>query len=79
MKFKVMSKAGAAAWHEEQFNNEADARAYANQCYKNGCNIIELYAKDRTGYHLVSAHREPWRVTRDRWAEQVAEEAPSFV
>lgn len=79
MKFKVMAKAGAAAWHVKHFESEQEARAYANQCYKQFYNIIEIYAKDRIGYHLVTGHWEPWRAARDRWAEQAAEEAPHFM
>lgn len=47
MKYKVMSKAGANAWHVEHFATEKEARAHANQEYKAGCNIIELYGKTR--------------------------------
>lgn len=79
MKFKVMSKAGANVWHVEHFATEKEARAHANQEYKAGCNIIELYGETRTGYRLICSHREHWKKAVERVAEEWAKDFPGFI
>lgn len=78
MKYKVMSKAGAGIWHVEHFSTEKEARAHANQEYKRGCNIIELYGETRIGYGLICSHREPWKKAVERIAEEWTKDAPYF-
>lgn len=77
-KYKVMSKAGANVWHVEHFATESEARAYANECYMTGCNIIEIYVKTRRGYELICSHKERWETAVERMAEKWAEDAPYF-
>lgn len=77
--FKVMSKAGAAPWHVAHFATEKEARAHANQEYKAGCNIIELYGETRIGYGLICSHREHWKVAVERIAAEWAESFPGFI
>jgi hypothetical protein len=77
-KYKVMSKAGANLWHVEHFATEREARAYANECYMTGCNIIEIYVKTRHGYELICSHKEHWKTSVERMAEKWAEDAPYF-
>lgn len=78
MKYKVMSRAGKGAWTVRHFETEAAARAYANQCYKEYADTIELYRQTRTGYQLIAAHREHWKKAAERWAEDCAKDAPRF-
>ena len=78
MNYKVMSKAGASVWEVKHFETESEARSYANQCYKSGCNVIEIYRKTRCGFQLVHAHRESIKAAIERWADDVAESAPFF-
>lgn len=77
--FKVMDRAYRGVWHEEHFSTEAEAREYANKCFKTGSAEIELYAKDREGYRLVKAIKVGKKQAIENFAQFVAEDAPCFV
>ena len=78
MKYKVMSRAGKGAWTVRHFETEAAARAYANQCYQEYADTIELYCWTRSGYKLIAAHREHWKKAVERWVEDGVKDAPCF-
>ena len=66
-------------WHEEHFEQESDAKAYANHAFKNGLGTtIELWRKTRSGYELVKKARLTKKEATARFSEYVAEDAPYF-
>lgn len=77
--FKVMSRVTPNLWHEDHFATESEARASANHAFNTGAYQVELYRKDREGYVLVKKARQTMKQAVERWAEQVVEDAPSFI
>ena len=68
--YKVISKTVTGNWHVTHFNTKKEAIVHANQEYKKGCNIIELYDETSVGYRLIYSHKEPWKKAVERIAEE---------
>lgn len=77
--FKVMDRAYRQVWHEAHFNTEAEAREYANECFKTGSADIELYVKSRVGYRLIKAVHVSKSQAIENFAQFATEDAPCFM
>lgn len=75
--YKVMSKV-ANIWDEKMFNNEKEARDYANGCCKGGCHNVELYTKTRGGWRLVQTYRVSRKEAIRQAAEFLVEDVPQL-
>lgn len=77
--FKVLSKITKGYWHTDVFDDESEARAFANHAFKTGAIQVELYRKTRDGYSLVKKARQSAKQAAERCGSWMTEDAPSFI
>lgn len=63
-----------AIWHHEYFNDENQAREYANAEWKAVPLMVELYVNTRSGYTLIKRARRTRKQQTEDTARMFAEE-----
>lgn len=74
--YMVSIKSVGGVWHQELFISEKVAREYANNAYKTGSIVVELYSRIRGGWRLIKAVKEHQKVAEAKYRAYIASILP---